>query len=131
MRPQTIAQLLAITPPIEFLLSFIFLYLVDTPNFFLSMFGAFFTFPGMVVFYVALYFILYYVFKPDSWMPVYITAFFAISYTFYIINYMVTYKKLTIQSVVTNAVNKAKEDLKNKATSTVTSTLSSSSVKLP
>ena len=131
MRPQTIAQLLAITPPIEFLLSFIFLYLVDTPNFFLSMFGAFFTFPGMVVFYVALYFILYYIFKPDNWWPVYITAFFAISYTFYIINYMLTYKKLTIQSVVTNAVNKAKEDLKNKATSTVTSTLSSSSVKLP
>jgi len=131
MTPHTIAQLLSITPPIEYLLSFVFLYLVDTPNFFLSMFAAFFTFPAMLIFYIGLYFLLNYIYRPDSWMPVYIIGFFAVSYTFYIIKYMIYYQKLKI--TFTNALPAAKAaalSAASKVTSSATtsSTISSSSL---
>jgi hypothetical protein len=124
MTPHTIAQLLSITPPIEFLLSFVFLYLVDTPNFFLSMFAAFFTFPAMLIFYIGLYFFLNWVYRPDSWMPVYIIGFFAVSYTFYIIKYMIYYQKIKI--TFSNALPAAKEAALS-AASKVTSSATTSS----
>ena len=123
MTPHTIAQLLSITPPIEFLLSFVFLYLVDTPNFFLSMFAAFFTFPAMLIFYIGLYFFLNWVYKPNSWMPVYIIGFFAVSYTIYIIKYMIYYQKIKI--TFSNALPAAKEAVKNAALSAASKITSS------
>jgi hypothetical protein len=119
MLPKEIAQILAITPCVEFLLSFIFLYLVDTPGFFLSLVGSIFTFPIMVLFYVALYFGLYAFNKPESMIPVYVLAFFALSYTFYIVKYMLFYEKI---KVTTTTPKPTVEPATSVATVTTTAT---------
>jgi len=96
LTPKEIAQILAITPCVEFLLSFIYLYLVDSNGFLLSLIGLFITLPAMILFYVGLYYGLYSSYKPESMIPVYVFAFFALSYTIYIIRYIMYYEKVKI-----------------------------------
>jgi hypothetical protein len=126
MLPKEIANLLAIVPCVEFLLSFIFLYLVDTPGFFLSLVGSIFTFPIMVLFYVALYFGLYAFNKSESMIPVYVLAFFALSYTFYIVKYMFFYEKVKVITTPDKVVNKVDPPT---SVATVTTTATATDVK--